>query len=60
MTATESPLDILASIFEPPPEPLPEFVAAQRPTSAEFCRAALRLGWLPDEPYLRPAVPRLT
>jgi hypothetical protein len=32
-------------------------VAAQRPSPAQVAEAAHLLGWLPDVPYLMPAVP---
>ena len=38
-------------------DPHPELVAATRPTPAQVLEAADYLGWVPEVPFLAPAVP---
>jgi hypothetical protein len=44
---------VLATLLDPHPE----WVATTRPTPAEVFEAAQYLGWLPEVPFLNPAVP---
>ncbi len=49
---------LLESAAEPEPvEPHPALTASIRPTPGQVYRAALQLGWYPETPFLRPAVP---
>ena len=48
---------ILGDEPEPDLTPHPDLVAAQRPSPREVAEAAALIGWLPDIPYLNPAVP---
>ena len=60
MHVIEIPLSDLADLFEPDPEPVvphPDLVASKQPSTADVVRAALEIGWLPEAPFLRPAVP---
>ena len=60
MHVIEIPLSDIAGLFEPDPEPVephPALVASKQPSSADVVRAALEIGWLPEAPFLRPAVP---
>jgi hypothetical protein len=47
---------ILATLLDPHPE----LVASTRPTPVQVYEAARYLGWLPEEPFLVPAVPART
>ena len=60
MRVLEIPLADLAELIESdlePVEPHPDLVAAKQPSTADVVRAILELGWLPEAPFLRPAVP---
>lgn len=39
------------------PDPHPDLIAAQKPRPRDVAEAAALLGWLPDAPLFRPAVP---
>ena len=54
MRVLEIPLEDLAGLLDPEPADL---VMSTQPTAADVVRAALEIGWLPEAPFLRPAVP---
>jgi hypothetical protein len=56
---TEISLSALRELLQDaePVQPQPELVASMRPSPADVMGVALRYGWYPAEPFLRPAVP---
>jgi hypothetical protein len=54
----EIPLEDLADLLgSEPAEPHADLVMGAPPSAADVVRAALEIGWLPEAPFLRPAVP---
>lgn len=53
-------IDVADLLLAREPEPHPELVAAQRPTSAQIAEAVMRMGLFPPERFLRAVVPAET